>query len=68
MVTDTANTPLDELGFYVLAGQPDSTRDLIAEIHAGEELGFGTVFLSERYNKKEAGVQSGAVGAVSERL
>ena len=66
MVTD--NAPLDELGFYVLAGQPDSTRDLIAEIKAGEELGFGTVFLSERYNKKEAGVQSGAVGAVSERL
>jgi probable F420-dependent oxidoreductase len=68
MVSDAASAPLDELGFYVLAGQPDSTRDLIAEIRAGEELGFGTVFLSERYNKKEAGVQSGAVGAVSERL
>jgi probable F420-dependent oxidoreductase len=68
MVTQTAPTTLDELGFYVLAGQPDSTRDLIAEVKAGEELGFGTVFLSERYNKKEAGVQSGAVGAISERL
>jgi probable F420-dependent oxidoreductase len=59
---------LDELGFYVLAGQPDSTRDLIEEVRQGEELGFGTVFLSERYNKKEAGVQCGAVGAVSEKL
>jgi probable F420-dependent oxidoreductase len=68
MVTQTAPTTLNELGFYVLAGQPDSTRDLIAEVKAGEEVGFGTVFLSERYNKKEAGVQSGAVGAVSERL
>ncbi|MCW2550174.1 MAG: Luciferase-like, subgroup [Mycobacterium sp.] len=68
MVTQTSPTTLDELGFYVLAGQPDSTRDLIAEVKAGEELGFGTVFLSERYNKKEAGVQSGAVGAISERL
>ena len=34
----------------------------------GERLGFGTAFVSERYNKKEAATLSGAVGAVSERL
>jgi probable F420-dependent oxidoreductase len=59
---------IDELGFYVLAGQPASSRDLITEVRDGEALGLGTVFISERYNKKEAGALSGAVGAVSEQI
>lgn len=59
---------LDELGFYVLAGQPDSSRDLIDEMRTGEALGFGTAFVSERYNKKEAATLSGAAGAVTERI
>ncbi len=63
----TANV-LPELGFYTLPGQPDSSRDLIDEVRRGEELGFGRVFVSERYNKKEAAVLCGAVGAVSERI
>ncbi|MCB1005653.1 MAG: TIGR03857 family LLM class F420-dependent oxidoreductase, partial [Acidimicrobiales bacterium] len=67
-MTDATAPVLDELGFYVLPGQPDSTRDLVDEIREGERLGFGTVFVSERYNKKEACTLSGAVGAVSERL
>jgi len=58
----------DELGFYVLAGQARSTRDALAELADGERLGFGTAFVSERYNKKEAGVLSGAAGAVTSRL
>jgi probable F420-dependent oxidoreductase len=61
-------TVLDELGFYTLAGQPGSSRDLIDEVRQGEELGFGTVFISERYNKKEAATLSGAAGAVSDRI
>ncbi len=61
-------TVLDELGFYVLAGQPSSSRDLIEEVQTGEELGFGTAFVSERYNKKEAATLSGAAGAVTERI
>jgi probable F420-dependent oxidoreductase len=59
---------LEELGFYTLAGQPDSSRDLVAEVVEGEALGLGTAFISERYNKKEAAVLSGAAGAVSERI
>ena len=59
---------LDELGFYTLAGQPASSRDLVAEVVEGEALGLGTAFISERYNKKEAATLSGAAGAVSERL
>src|SRR5246127_2111234 len=58
----------DELGFYVLAGQAKSSRDLVDEVRAGEALGFGTAFISERYNKKEAATLSGAAGAVSERI
>ncbi len=59
---------LTELGFYGLAGQPGSTRDLVDEVRAGEALGFGSVFLSERFDKKEIGVLSGAAGAVSDDL
>jgi len=59
---------LDELGFYTLAGQPDSSRDLLAEVVEGEALGLGTVFVSERYNKKEAATLCGAAGAVSDRI
>src|SRR5689334_14680330 len=59
---------LADLAFYTLAGQPDSSRDLVAEVIEGEALGFGTAFISERYNKKEAATLSGAAGAVSERI
>lgn len=57
-----------ELGFYVLAGQARSTRDALVELADGERLGFGTAFVSERYNKKEAAVLSGTAGAVTERM
>jgi probable F420-dependent oxidoreductase len=58
----------DELGFYVLAGQPKSSRDLLDEVRDGETMGFGTAFLSERYNKMEIAALSGAAGAVSETI
>jgi probable F420-dependent oxidoreductase len=67
--TPADTTPaFPELGFYVLAGQPDTTRDAVAEATLGEAMGFGAAFISERYNKKEAAVLAGAVGAVTERL
>jgi probable F420-dependent oxidoreductase len=66
--TPTATRRLTELGFYGLAGQPDSSRDLVDEVRTGEALGFGSVFLSERFDKKEIGVLAGAAGAVSEEL
>jgi probable F420-dependent oxidoreductase len=59
---------LDELACYLLAGQPASSRDLLAEVRAAEELGLGAAFISERYYKKEAAVLCGAAGAVSERI
>ena len=64
----TGATVRSELGFYTLAGQPDSSRDLVAEVIEGEAMGLGTAFISERYNKKEAASLSGAAGAVTERI
>lgn len=60
-------TTLERLGFYTLAGAPRSPRELVAEVQDGERLGLGWVFISERFNIKEASTISGAVGAVSSR-
>jgi probable F420-dependent oxidoreductase len=60
--------PNPELGFFGLAGQPKSPRELIAELRDAEQLGLGTAFLSERYNSKEICALSGAAGAVTESI
>ncbi|BBZ75157.1 LLM class F420-dependent oxidoreductase [Mycolicibacterium anyangense] len=54
-----------ELGFYTLGGQPESPRELIDEVRLAEDIGLGQVFISERFNTKEASTLSGAAGAVS---
>ncbi len=59
---------MNELGFYTLAGAPRSPRDLIDEVRQGEEMGLGAVFISERFNVKEAATLSGAAGAVSSEI
>ncbi len=63
-----ATAPLDELGFYTLAGAPESPRDMLEELRVGEQLGLGAAFLSERFNIKEVATLSGAAGAVTERM
>jgi 5,10-methylenetetrahydromethanopterin reductase len=59
---------LPELGFYALAGHSSTPSDLIDEVRAGEELGIGAAFISERFSTKEAATLSGAAGAVSSRI
>src|ERR1700689_1658770 len=59
---------LNELGFYVVAGAPQSPAGLIGGVAGGEALGLSSTFISERFNIKEAFTLSGAVGAVSSRL
>ncbi|WP_200952829.1 MULTISPECIES: TIGR03857 family LLM class F420-dependent oxidoreductase [unclassified Nocardioides] len=59
---------MTELGFYTLAGEAESPRDLIDEVRLAEELGLGHCFISERLNTKEAATISGAVGAASTRI
>ena len=61
-------TQMNELGFYTLAGQPESPRELIGEVQQAEALGIGACFISERFNIKEAATLSGAVGAVSREI
>jgi probable F420-dependent oxidoreductase len=64
----STNVRFPELGFYTLAGAPESPRELIQEVHDAETLGLGAAFISERYDIKEAATLSGAVGAVSTNL
>ncbi|MEY2454210.1 MAG: hypothetical protein QOD92_3784 [Acidimicrobiaceae bacterium] len=58
----------NELGFYTLAGAPESPRELLDEMRQAEEMGLGWAFISERFNVKEAATLSGAAAAVSERI
>src|SRR3954452_7207085 len=58
----------EELGFYTLAGAPESPRELIDEVRLAEEIGLGTAFISERFNIKEAATLSGAAAAASTRI
>ena len=68
-VTAAGDRPqLNELGFYVLAGAPRSPAELLDEVPAGEALGLGSTFISERFNIKEAATLSGAVAAASQTL
>ncbi|MGB8407440.1 MAG: TIGR03857 family LLM class F420-dependent oxidoreductase [Mycobacterium sp.] len=60
---------MDELGYYLLAGAGGAgPATLMDEARRGEELGFGTAFISERWNVKEASSLSGAACAVTSRM
>ena len=60
---------LDELGYYLLAGAGgEGPATLMDEARRGEELGFGTAFISERWNVKEASSLAGAACAVTNRM
>jgi 5,10-methylenetetrahydromethanopterin reductase len=61
-------TQLDEIGFYTLAGAPQSPAELLDEVAAAEVLGLGSAFISERFNIKEAVTLSGAAAAASTTL
>jgi 5,10-methylenetetrahydromethanopterin reductase len=63
-----ADPQLNELGFYVLAGAPDSPADMLDELADGERLRLGSTFISERFNIKEAVTLSGAAAATTRTL
>lgn len=74
--------PVPDLSAYLIAGRVSShlpadvphetavrtVRQGIADGVEAEQLGFANVFLSERWNLKEAGVVLGAVGARTQRV
>jgi len=59
---------LVELGCYGLAGHVEDPRVLLDEVRDAERIGLGSVFLSERFNVKEAATLTGAAAAVSEEV
>jgi 5,10-methylenetetrahydromethanopterin reductase len=59
---------LTELGFYALAGHSDRPQDLLHEVRRAEELGLGSVFVSERFNLKDASTLCGAAAASSRTI
>jgi probable F420-dependent oxidoreductase len=59
----------NELGFYLLGGAAgEGPAALVQQARRGEELGFGTGFVSERWNVKEASSLVGAACAVTSRM
>jgi probable F420-dependent oxidoreductase len=54
-----------ELGFYTLAGGAQDPLELVNECRRAEELGLGAVFISERFNVKEAVTLSGAAAVAT---
>ena len=66
---ELSDRALDELGYYLLAGAGgEGPASLMDEARRGEELGFGTAFISERWNVKEASSLVGAACAVTNRM
>ncbi|WP_338743695.1 TIGR03857 family LLM class F420-dependent oxidoreductase [Actinomadura luteofluorescens] len=59
---------LPELGCYGLAGHSGTPRDLLGEVAEAEAMGLGSVFLSERFNTKDAAVLAGAAAAAGTRI
>ena len=68
LVTLDRTPAMPELACYGLAGHTDQPADLLDEVRLAEDLGLGSVFLSERFNLKDAGVLAGAAAAVTTRL
>ncbi|MCW2945696.1 MAG: putative Coenzyme F420-dependent N(10)-methylenetetrahydromethanopterin reductase [Actinoallomurus sp.] len=63
------DTPIDPsvLGAYVLPGRVSDPRPALAQARAADELGLGSVWLSERWGTKDLGVLAGALGQVTSR-
>ena len=60
--------PMPELACYGLAGHSPSPADLITEAARAEELGLGSILLSERFALKDAAVMAGAAVAATTRI
>ena len=59
---------LDHLGCYVLPGGVPDPRPGLQQARVAEDLGFGTAWISERYDTKDLPALAGAIGQVTERI
>jgi probable F420-dependent oxidoreductase len=57
-----------ELGIYTLPGHTDNPAEMLDEVRAAEALGLGSVWISERYDVKEAATLSGAAAAITSEI
>ena len=57
-----------ELGYFVLGGHIHDPRPAVGHFKQGEQLGLGTVWLSERPGSKDIGVLCGAATAAAPKL
>lgn len=60
--------PYPELGYFVLGGHIHDPSPAIEQFKLGEELGLGTVWLSERPGSKDIGVLCGAAAAAAPKM
>ena len=57
-----------ELGFYALPGHISEPKHIYGDIAAGEKLGLGSVWISERLSTKNVEVLSGVAAATTSRM
>jgi len=60
-----ATTEFPELSCYLLPGHTSTPADALEQARDAEALGLGRVWLSERFDVKDAGVICGAALAVT---
>ncbi|MCW2614473.1 MAG: putative Coenzyme F420-dependent N(10)-methylenetetrahydromethanopterin reductase [Frankiales bacterium] len=64
----TAPVLAPELGAYVLPGRASSPKLAVEQAVAGEQVGLGSVYLSERLGTKDLGTVGGAIAQATERV
>ena len=57
-----------ELGYYALPGHALSPKSIAEEVRTGDELGLGSVWISERFNTKDIGVMCGVAAALAPNM
>lgn len=62
------NPRFPELGYYALPGNALSPTAVFEEVKSGDELGLGSVWISERFNTKDIGVMSGIAAALTRNM
>lgn len=67
-VNHDLGAPVNELSCFILPGRITDPAAGLQQAVDAERAGFGRVWLSERYDLKDIGVLSGAVGALTQRI
>lgn len=68
MTSSSTNDITSRLGVYVLPGRVNDPRPAIGQAQTAEHLGFGTVWIGERYGTKDMGALAGAIGQATQRI